>query len=678
MSAERNTPCPCGSGLKYKKCCLTKERPGPDSEAFLWRRLNATDEKLADDLLRFARRELGEDAMAQAREDFLEGSDPDDDVSDADAPTFVGWMLYAWRPVDGTPVPGAETIAAAYLSRRSSKMDPFEREYLEACLAEPFSIYEVIDTAPGAAVVVEDLLRGGRVRVNERSASGMMEARELIWAHVVTVRGLATFSGVGTVPLLPIHKLEVIDLAAEIQGRRKRITTADLHEDADLLRELYVRIRWQRLNPKRPILQNTDGDALAFQKLEFRVEDPERAFDRLADLEVMRSPGAREGDVERDATGKLLRATVTWQKRGNRRMRTWENTILGRLAIEGTSLTVEVNSNERAKKIRKEIERRLGDGVTFVRAIVTSVEKALAEARAHGPSDTSEREDETRRPSPEERAALRAVLASHYAGWADDTREPFDAAAVYRELSEQAREAKQEPETGAVFAALGTIDDWCVEESAREPLDPRLAGLFRAGSLGERALTEETGPDGFVHQFSPRLPFDVLLDGDRRATAADLFLIRHATSLPKEAVGAVRALIAAKDTVARVVRKGSERLVENVDSGKALPVARAVKLPPGCFFCRLVAFRGFHVPLSIMVPRGRTSPEEMLAELRWVVATSAGPMRAAGIRLASAAKAYGLGALVLRRAIDSIEEELGPVPGESRRTRPSAKPKRRS
>jgi len=25
MKAERNDPCPCGSGVKYKKCCLPKE-----------------------------------------------------------------------------------------------------------------------------------------------------------------------------------------------------------------------------------------------------------------------------------------------------------------------------------------------------------------------------------------------------------------------------------------------------------------------------------------------------------------------------------------------------------------------------------------------------------------------------------------------------------------------------
>ena len=27
MGVERNAPCPCGSGKKYKKCCMTKDGP---------------------------------------------------------------------------------------------------------------------------------------------------------------------------------------------------------------------------------------------------------------------------------------------------------------------------------------------------------------------------------------------------------------------------------------------------------------------------------------------------------------------------------------------------------------------------------------------------------------------------------------------------------------------------
>ena len=30
FNGGRNAPCPCGSGLKYKKCCLGKREPNPE------------------------------------------------------------------------------------------------------------------------------------------------------------------------------------------------------------------------------------------------------------------------------------------------------------------------------------------------------------------------------------------------------------------------------------------------------------------------------------------------------------------------------------------------------------------------------------------------------------------------------------------------------------------------
>jgi len=32
IKAGRNDPCPCGSGLKFKKCCLRKNEPNPPTE----------------------------------------------------------------------------------------------------------------------------------------------------------------------------------------------------------------------------------------------------------------------------------------------------------------------------------------------------------------------------------------------------------------------------------------------------------------------------------------------------------------------------------------------------------------------------------------------------------------------------------------------------------------------
>ena len=68
MKIGRNKPCPCGSGKKYKKCCLNKEKP---PESLLWHRLNKAYDKLQNQLLDYARKTFGDLALPMAMDDFL-------------------------------------------------------------------------------------------------------------------------------------------------------------------------------------------------------------------------------------------------------------------------------------------------------------------------------------------------------------------------------------------------------------------------------------------------------------------------------------------------------------------------------------------------------------------------------------------------------------------------------
>jgi hypothetical protein len=54
----RNDPCPCGSGKKYKHCCLETQSL---SEQSVWQRQHDVSERLTADLLRFAKRRFGDD-----------------------------------------------------------------------------------------------------------------------------------------------------------------------------------------------------------------------------------------------------------------------------------------------------------------------------------------------------------------------------------------------------------------------------------------------------------------------------------------------------------------------------------------------------------------------------------------------------------------------------------------
>lgn len=59
----RNEPCPCGSGLKFKRCCLKKEQP---RGAYMWGERDSALEKL----MRFAARSEFKDKHRAALELF--------------------------------------------------------------------------------------------------------------------------------------------------------------------------------------------------------------------------------------------------------------------------------------------------------------------------------------------------------------------------------------------------------------------------------------------------------------------------------------------------------------------------------------------------------------------------------------------------------------------------------
>jgi hypothetical protein len=114
------------------------------------------------------------------------------------------------------------------------------------------------------------------------------------------------------------------------------MTPDDLARNRDAIRLTYLTIRDALYAPPR--LANTDGDPLAFHSLKFRIESPEKAFEALGPL----SFGQSKGEILEGATfrqgGKLWSIQFDWRKKGNAKIPSWDNTILGNIKISGRSL----------------------------------------------------------------------------------------------------------------------------------------------------------------------------------------------------------------------------------------------------------------------------------------------------------------------------------------------------
>jgi hypothetical protein len=477
MKPGRNDPCPCGSGKKYKRCCLAAKSE-PDAPADpTWRRLRAMLDDHSAELLRFIKKAYGPSALLEAWDAF--GSCDELDLA-SDwllRQLFMPWFFYSWAPDRHDTEVMDESLhdvipARAYLSARGHRLDPLLRRYVESALAAPFSFFEVLACDPGSGMTLRNVMTKEEHAVNERSASRGMQRGDLLFGQLASVDHLTLLEACNGFAISPMEKARIVALRAHIASACPAITHEVLRERDFELLDLFHEIADRVLNPPPPILQNTDGEPISPHRLTFELNaSPQAAFDALKHLAVDEEEEDMLADAVRDGDGNLTGVRFSWKKLGNKVHAEWDNTILGTIEIDGTRLVAEVNSRARAKKIRAEIETALGDEVRHVASDVQSPEKLLARLRASndGGSRAAREESERLAQLPEIREKLLQMAAGHWERWVDQplpilgNRTPMDAVqnADGREIvesivieGERAADRMDVPTDPAVFQRL--------------------------------------------------------------------------------------------------------------------------------------------------------------------------------------------------------------------------------
>jgi hypothetical protein len=336
MKPGRNDPCPCGSGKKYKHCHLKPDET-PSTEDPVWHRLRRAIDALNDRLAKTAARHFGPEGIAEAWEEFTLW-DEDVEPLDPDSPhtgVFMSWLLYDWLPdPDDTEVPPAvqKTKAAeACMLADGRHLDPEVKRYVEACLAAPFSFYEVVRCDPGHGFRLRDVLLRSEYDVLERSASAQVEIGDILFAKVASMGEIAMLDACGPVPFPPIDKPRVIELRAELEKAIGPLTTEVLREYDIELRELYLELTEDLLDPVLPAIANTDGEPIELHEMMLDIDSARGAFDALKDLAMGVSHEELLEHAELDASGALSRVEIPWRKPGNAMHTSWESTTAGML-----------------------------------------------------------------------------------------------------------------------------------------------------------------------------------------------------------------------------------------------------------------------------------------------------------------------------------------------------------
>lgn len=194
------------------------------------------------------------------------------------------------------------------------------------------------------------------------------------------------------------------------------ITGEELKEYDIEIREKYIELG-ENLS-RIPVLCNTDGERLSIHTLRYEIDSAEQAFAGLAGLCATESEAELRAMANLDDRGGIVRVEFHWNREGFKDSPVLQSTILGTVVIDGGRLEVTVNSAERAERIRKEIETRLGAGARFKNAVIQSGEAMMKAIRSRAPGSTAPASghDELMQ-NPEVRAKLAEMIAAHWEGW---------------------------------------------------------------------------------------------------------------------------------------------------------------------------------------------------------------------------------------------------------------------
>jgi hypothetical protein len=429
MKPGRNDPCPCGGGKKYKQCCLKTEQAQPEDD-FLWRRIRRAIEGSPAQLLDFSISHFGQEALLEAWDEFMPPWDDEhDEPFTFDTPhmtIFMPWFFYDWVPapletsVKREALDG-RTLARAYLDKKGKQLDPLRVRYMEQCCVAPFSFYDVISVQPGAGFVLRDIMTGEESTVTEHSGSRYAKAGDILFAKLAKIDQVTMLEANSSVAFPPIEKSAILDLRKTIEKRRLALTPELLKEYVYEMLDIYHDITDRLLNPVMPQLQNTDCDPLVFNTLIYSLEcTPRVALDSLRQLNLTEDDESILTGAEFDPSGELRKIEFSWEKRGNKKHKEWNNTILGHIAIEGNKLTAEVNSENRAQTFKALMEELLPGKARYKTTVIQSPQAMLARAEEEGETARSrqiQKEQEELNNRPEIQALLAEHMRQHYSDW---------------------------------------------------------------------------------------------------------------------------------------------------------------------------------------------------------------------------------------------------------------------
>ena len=252
---SRNEPCPCGSGKKYKACCLAADEAARRGEAELAPDNGTFQTRMFEKLMEFGERSY-QRVFKEGRDIFLRLDDfneedlkeEDLEIAPLDEDEEFEWMTRMMNGIlfDLPAGPDGEVIAEAYLRRMSARLADDERAWLREMVNAPLTPLELVEVQPGVGFRARDLWTGDERFISESIGSRELAVGDLLAARV-TREADRFLLEVGAYSFPPGRKAEVEAEMAKYLKENDAATVGDLEKAQVRLFSIVLHALWNEL-----------------------------------------------------------------------------------------------------------------------------------------------------------------------------------------------------------------------------------------------------------------------------------------------------------------------------------------------------------------------------------------------------------------------------------------------
>jgi hypothetical protein len=336
MKVGRNDPCPCGSGKKYKNCCLSKTYTEIGRE-------DSIRKSLVQALIAFFEKNY-KYTMEDAHFIFWDEFNPNEYLEgtslDIAYQNFLEWVVFDYLIDEDND----KTLIDFYMEN-NRKLSLDEHKVLTMMKNSVISLYEVQEVFPEKGLLLKDLLMGGEYDVKERAATRSLRKWDIFATRLLLVDSNYIMSG-SVYPYSLKQKERIFDdIQSEFEDYKQEYPDASMDVFLKYNSENF-NFYWHDMiqNPPSIKLHTTSGEPMLISNAIFEIKNKEAVVNGLQKIK-----GFEQGKDD-----------FIWYDKRNKE---GSATVLGRVEIKDNKLILESNSKKRLEKGKKLILEALSDVV---------------------------------------------------------------------------------------------------------------------------------------------------------------------------------------------------------------------------------------------------------------------------------------------------------------------------